>query len=583
MKTIVSKLYIGLILLAVLGCQNKLFVEDLAEFDPNSDVSVYEVTLSNPGQTSGMIYIDIGSGEVYNYAEATKQPEKVDFAFLWGSSSAVNFVSPDNTVRLEEWGTGKNINANWFIKNRTTFVRLEKSVVPLDFYNNIRSSEAVKHAYAELKTLAESQSNYNVRSHGEDTQLRNITEGDLIAFRTAKNVYAVAKVQIVTAGNTGSVSLAFKVYKKEETAVEPISPSELYEPFEIAVDRLAELRGASLLDLSNGSGFTMSEGYYNQHVVDAVLYNNGEGVVISSLNANIPLLQEDVRELASDWELKTKTKFIRLKASSDTESRWNTVQKNSQIKALFAEGEGIVKAYDDYASEVYGPAISVKGMQIGDLILYHSEDRDIYGVIRVTDIGTAFLDGQVKANVYSKKELGLPRLKEFTSSGSVVSAAAYVDFKTGTVWTTEEEGKANASSVDVVSVRGSSSGNNFFPTTNNSAAAAWAASWGTRMAEWQHRNAVYIYGYIGDNTPSEWWDLYYDLKEDQSMWNAFQTATVGLEPVQRLKEMGSSTDPMFEKTVIFIHCMDRKMLVALRVKERTATSITYRYKVIDVN
>ena len=582
MKSIFSKLYIGLVLLLFFSCQEKLFVEDNAGFDPNSELSVYEVTMTNPGQSSGMVYLDLGSGQVYNYTDASSQPEKIDFIFLWGSTSAVNFISPDNTTRLDEWATGKNVNANWFIKNKTTFLRLEKGAIPEDFYSKIKTPEAIKSAYAELKSLVEAQSNYDQRLHGEDTQLRNIAEGDLLAFNTSKNVYAIAKVQAVTAGTTGNVSLAVKVYKNEETVVEPISPSEIYAPFEIAVDRLSDLTGPSLLDLSTGTAFTMAEGYYNQHVTDAILYNDGQDVTISSLDQDVPVLNEVVKELESDWSVRSKTKFIRLKASQNTEEQWNMVQKNSQIKELFELGESLVTGYDDYSKETYGPFNSVKGMEVGDLVLYHSAERNIYGVIRVSDVGAAFLDGQVKANVYNKNEIAPPRLQEFTSSGNVVSTAAYVDFKTGTIYTTEEEGKANAANVDIVSVRGSSSNNNLFPTTNNAAAAGWASTWGARMAEWENRNAADIYGYRGDGTPAAWWDLYYELKEDQSMWEAFQSATAGLDPVQRLQETSTSTGVTFNKTVIFIHCIGRNMLVALQVKQRTATSITYRYKMIDL-
>src|SRR5690606_11196485 len=176
-------------------------------------------------------------------------------------------------------------------------------------------------------------------------------------------------------------------------------------------------------------------------------------------------------------------------------------------------------------------------------------------------------------NTFGKVEVAAPVLKEFTSTGGGSSTAAYVDFKTRNVYTTEALGQANVANIDVVSVRGSSTGHNLFPTTNNGAASGWTASWGTRMATWPNRNAADIYS-LG--TTPEAWDLYHGLQEDESMWTAFENATAGITPTQRLY-------PITNKEVIFIHSLDRNLLIALKVLDSsTSTSITYRYKVIEL-
>ncbi|NGM61304.1 hypothetical protein G5B30_05160 [Sphingobacterium sp. SGG-5] len=582
MKAFINRILTGLLLLIVFSCQDKLFVEDLAGFDPNSNLPLYEITLTNPGQNAAMTYLDLGSGEIYNYTDATKHPEKIDFIYLWGTSSGANLVSPDNIARLNEWGSGQNVNANWFIKNKTTFIRLAKEAVPTDFYSNVHSMADVKNAYASLKVLVEAQPDYNPTLHGEGNQLRNIQVGDLLGIKTSKQVYAIAKVQSLATGNAGSISLAIKADKSAEVQVEPIAPSEVYSSFDIDMDMLEDLTGKSLLDLSDGTGYTVTEGYYNQSVIDAVFYHDGQDMTVSAPSQDIPMLNEDVIEIQGDWTRRIETKFIRLKASTETDTKWNRTYKNSQIKELFNTSKAVVEGYDDYAVDLYGPANSVKGIQTGDVILYFSEDRNIYGMIRVTDSGPDFLKAQAKVNIYDKGELVPPVLHEFTSTGAGSSTAAYVDFKTGNVYTTEAEGEANVADIDIISVRGSSSGNNLFPTTSDATAGAWYASWGTRMATWPNRNAAEIYGYLGDTTPAHWWELYHDLKEDQTMWDDFQTATAGVTPVQRLRETSVSTGPKFNKTVIFIHCLDRKLLVALKVKERLAESITYRYKIIEL-
>src|SRR5690606_10160364 len=128
MKRIINKISIALLLFTVSSCEKgQLFVDDLAGFDPNSDLSSYEIQLTGPGQSSGEIYWDLGTGKAYTYEDAAKQPEVVDLILLWGSSTASNLVAPRDVMRLDGWGTGKKVNDEWFVKNETYMVRLEKS------------------------------------------------------------------------------------------------------------------------------------------------------------------------------------------------------------------------------------------------------------------------------------------------------------------------------------------------------------------------------------------------------------------------------------------------------------------------
>src|SRR5690606_34488087 len=172
--------------------------------------------------------------------------------------------------------------------------------------------------------------------------------------------------------------------------------------------------------------------------------------------------------------------FIRLKASAETDAIYDSSFKNAHLIAQYEAAEETVQGYDDYDVNIYGPSTRISGVETGDVILYYSEDRNIYGMIRVTGSGPEFLDGQGKANVYDKNDLILPRLKEFTSTGAGSSTAAYVDFKTGNVYTTEAEGEANVANIDVISIKGNSSGHNLYPTTNDAVAGQWYAPWGTR-------------------------------------------------------------------------------------------------------
>lgn len=584
MKTFINNILAGVMLLTAIGCEHDLFEKDIAGFDPDSNLPVYEITLTNPGQNAAMTYLDLGSGDIYNYTNATTQPEKIDFIYLWGTTSGANLVSPDNTQRLDEWGSGKNINANWFLKNKTTFVRLAKDAVPTDFYDNVKSMADVRKAYTDLKALVEAQENYNPILHGEGNQLRNIEQGDLLGIKTSKQVYAIVRVQSLTVGNAGRISLTVKVDKSEEKQVEPIAPSEIYSSYEIAVDKLNDLTGKSLLNLTDGTGYTVTEGYYNQHMIDAIFYNEGGQLTVSaSGKENIPVLNENVLEIKGDWTKRNKTKFIRLKASADTDQKWNLTYKNSQIKELFDASGKVVEGYDDYTADKYGPSNSVQGIQKGDLILYYSEDKNIYGVIKVSDSGPEFLDAQVKANIHNIREVLPAKLQEITHPGaSGANGAGYIDFKKGVIYTTVAEGQQYCADIDLVDALGGSTYHNLIEMTYATGFGAFSATWRDNIASWPTRNASEIYrmGYTAHT-----WQMYHDLKEDESMWTTFQA-----EKDNRIVGTGTNdlrrVYPVGDKEIYFIYSKDRKLLIAMKALNTSATSAgpaTYRYKIIELD
>jgi len=559
-------------LLLAFGCKQEMFIDDLGSFDPNSNLPLYEVQLSRPGNEDGEVYLDISTGAVYNYADAVEQPEKIDIIMQWSATTSSNIVAPWDIEHLEEWERGARINEEWFVKNETRFIRLKSTTAGRELYDGIKSKEDIQPAYETLKTLVENQNNYDPAVDGEGTAISNLAVGDIVGVRTAKNVYALAKVQDLSTGNTGNLRISFKIDNREETKVDPLPASERREHFDFTTDELSVLGGANLFDLAIGTQHTVTEGYYSQHLTDAAFYLDGNGVTVSSMSRPLPLLGEDVLEVESDWEQRNETQFIRVKASAEATSLFNRSYTNSLIREAFAKGEAIVGAYEDYDPQTYGPALSVSGLEPGDVVLYHVVSRNVYGVILITDVGADYVDGRVRAAAYGKTDPPAPVLKEFTSEGST-SGAAYVDFKNQVVYKTEAEGKEHCADIDIVAVRGSSSYQNFYPLDNASALGAWSGAWRDRVATWPVRNASDIYS-LGSASGA--WELYHNLSEDETMWDVFQTATSGVSSTQRLY-------PIQPKEVIFIHSKDRNLLIAVKALKTSTDAVgVYRYKVIEL-
>lgn len=575
MKSNLNKLYyITLLLLMAVGCKEDIFIDDLAGLDPTNDLASYEVQLTGPGQTGGEIYLDLGTGTVYNYADAVEQPEKIDFVMLWGTSTGSNFVAPWDIDRLMAWGTGNKINDEWFVKNKTMFVRLESSEEGHQLYDDVKMMEDLKPAYEALKKLAENQDGYNTDHHGEGTALRGIEVGDVIGIKTEKDVYAITKVQGLVTGNAGNLRLSVKVDKRNEKDLPSLPESERMTQESFTVTELSTMGGTNLIDLSSGVQWEVSEGYYSQNNVDAVFYRDEDGVTLSSLSDNIPLLSEGASEISGDWTVRNETRFIRLKASPEATNLFTRTYTNTLIREAFKEGEAMVSDYDDYDKKIYGPGLSVSGLEVEDVVLYHVVDKDVYGMLMITEADDEnTVVGRIKADVQNKTEVAPPLIQEFTSTGAGASKAMYVDLKTNSTFETEAEGKENIASVDIISLRGSSSGHNLFPTANEAAAGAWFAPWRDRMATWSNRNAADVYS-LG--ATEEAWELYHNLQEDESMWDVFQEATANVSSTQRLSQIAN-------KEIIFIHSVDRKLLIALKVLDSsTDTSVTYRYKIIEL-
>lgn len=566
-----------LLLLTVIGCREEMFKDDLAGWDANSNLALYEVQLTGPGQSSGEIYLDLGTGVLYNYAQAVQQPEKIDLIMFWSTSSASNLISPNNVERLEAWATGRNINQEWFVKNETHFIRLEQSEAGQKLYDDIKSMEDILPAYATLKTLVEDQANYDVGLHGEGLALGNVGVGDIIGIKTSKNVYAIAKVQSITTGNSGNLRLSVKVDKRHEIQIAPVPPSEVMQQFTFNVEGLSAMSGSNLIDLSGGDQWSIKEGYYSQHNVDAAIYQDGNGITIASTSRTLPMLNDDVIEIRGDWEVHNETEFIRLKASDETTALFTETFTNTLIREAFERGGDLVETYPDYEASVYGPGLSVGGLAIGDVILYHSEAKNIYGMIRITEVGANHINGQVKANIYNKLEVAAPLIREFTATGSTSTTAGYFDFKNNVMYTTQAEAGPNSANIDVLSIRtstGTGTGHNLAPLTNNAILNAWGSgAWLAVVERWPTRNTADLYRL---ENAQEALELYHSLTQDESMWTAFEAATAAISSTQRLTNITSGQ-------VLFVHSVDRNLLIALKVMDSTSlTSITYRYKIIEL-
>src|SRR5699024_9979353 len=211
----------------------------------------------------------------------TESPQLIDFVILWSSNSGMNLVSPIHMDRLKGWNAGKTMNEEWLVKNQTTFLKLDASEESQAIYNAVKSVKDVKEAYEQAKQIIEADEELLAEEYGPAPSLRYLSEGDILFIKTAKDVYAVAKILGIKTGTSGSLDVAFKIDQSEEKKIPAISEEEKLETYDVLLDRPGYLNGQRFWDVTTGETYSTSSAtpqnqhpFYNQEKIDIIFLNS---------------------------------------------------------------------------------------------------------------------------------------------------------------------------------------------------------------------------------------------------------------------------------------------------------------------
>lgn len=495
-QTAILSIFVLIVVLAG-GCEKMKFADDLAGFDPEGDLAQIAVNLTGPGQASGERLMDIGEGKLHQLAPAGETPELIDFVMLWGSTSGMNFVSPIDMARLESWAAGVTINENWLVKNATTFIKLSSSDAHHQIYENIDQAADIKPAYDHALSIVDQQEDYDINQHGPGLSLRFVSPGDIVFFKTSKDVYAVARVMNLNTGTSGSLSMVFKIDLRAKKQVQPVAASEKIDMYNVTLNRPGYLNGQRYWNVSDGETYQVASGasynehaFYNQEKIDLVFFNNSN---YGNFNLVSPHAEERLsnwgtgQDINEDWLVKNEGELLKIEASAFADS----IFLNSYTKSLLTEAYNQVLS----SSNDENSGLHVSDLKQGDLIFFKSSSKNILAMMQVTahtSGGAGAMTLAVKVDNTKKVEVmpspdalnyGQIKVGGWSNLGPE-SNTFHVDLATISRHN-PASADANQGSIDMLNLWSGSGFVNFMAPISGSVT-GWGAS--SRIVDWTDRN-----------------------------------------------------------------------------------------------
>lgn len=490
-------------IIGLAGCEKMEISDDLAGYDPNNELVNFVLELTGPGQTSGQRVIDIGSAAKYTQADATEKPQEADFIMLWGATSDMNLVSPLDINRLRQWGSGKTVNETWLVKNATTIMKFGAADAAL--YDDVKELEDVKKAYDEALTKVKDQEGYDVLKNGPAISIRGMQEGDILFFKTQKNVYAVAKVLSLSTGTGGKAKFAFKVDKREEEAIAPISEEERLDTYDVGLEYPAYYNHYRFLDVVTGKPYSNSNtlspadehAFYHQEKVDFIFLNS------SNSGANLITIADADRlngwatgkAINSDWLVKNEGTFLKLSASDAADSLFLNSYTKTKLHEAYEAAKVLVTKEEGYDENISGPGTHIASVQEGDLIFFESTSKNVLAMFQVTNYtsgGSGALDLSARVDNSGKVDVapspqalnhGLLKVGGWSALGPEGNTI-HVDLATITRFD-PASAAASQGSIDLLNLWSAVNNANFMAPS-----ASGVTGWGTSspIVDWNIRN-----------------------------------------------------------------------------------------------
>ena len=183
---------------------NDIFILDNITFGANSNASFGN-------------YIDAHTGYSYISDGAYNAQENIDFIILRsGAGTEQNILLPSTTDgNLRAWGNSKHV-ANgdeskgwdpWSVRNAGLIMRLpDPSSAELDLYEQATTKAELEAAFDYYEEHIVNRPSYNSTNHGPSTRIRQVSTGDILAFKSSsRDVVFLMKVEEVITGTTGHI------------------------------------------------------------------------------------------------------------------------------------------------------------------------------------------------------------------------------------------------------------------------------------------------------------------------------------------------------------------------------------------
>ncbi|NGM61305.1 hypothetical protein G5B30_05165 [Sphingobacterium sp. SGG-5] len=147
----------------------------------------------------------------------------------------------------------------------------------------------------------------------------------------------------------------------------------------------------SIVDLKAQKTYKVAEAAEHQGDID-LLYAYGTTTKANLLTPNsstVRLFGPNYKTKISEaWDVKNRGMMVALKADKRNKKIFKKLKKNADIEKLYVETVKSVRDLPDYKLLRNGPARRLVDLQIGDLVIFRSQDRKFYAAGLVVNLKT---------------------------------------------------------------------------------------------------------------------------------------------------------------------------------------------------
>jgi len=147
--------------------------------------------LGAQGSSTGSSFASI-DGNVYSLANAKTNAVKIDWLYFYGATNLATLASPADVDAATVFTDPTNGLATWAIKNDTKFKKVTDAIT----WDDITTDEII---------VAQTASGVT------NTKIKTLAVNDILSFITASGKKGMIKVESITTGSTGSITISVKV------------------------------------------------------------------------------------------------------------------------------------------------------------------------------------------------------------------------------------------------------------------------------------------------------------------------------------------------------------------------------------
>lgn len=162
--------------------------------------------------------------------------------------------------------------------------------------------------------------------------------------------------------------------------------------YSITLGAQSNKTNGGFINLSQGEVLRLPGVFSKQNDIDFI-YAFGQSTGINLIVPSSGRLNEFSsykKDVVGKWSVLNKGSFINLKQSKSAKQLFKKVKTNDQLVNSYKESQKSVKSLPDYKLLTHGPAASLRGMQVGDIFLFKSAEKNIHAIGRVVSATQGF-------------------------------------------------------------------------------------------------------------------------------------------------------------------------------------------------